>query len=224
MSSSDSDLSASSASPPTSPIPTSKKRKAPTSTTTKAKRTKKTQPLADPFANAKAEIHNALASPNSFDVPTDEVGVRSLVLSIAEYAKGLEGSVAVAGSSGQAVGPPPKTAEQIKTEAERVRASVNRGITKLMSWKPTCKQGRASFVFDGVCPDPRVFGAMLGLDGPPTFKARKYSVSDFCDIVGDIRASARYSYLYLRSDVNVRWNAETGEFKMSGKYGVHSSD
>ncbi|KAG8714703.1 hypothetical protein FRC09_017341 [Ceratobasidium sp. 395] len=242
MSSSDNGLSTSdSASPPPSPIPTTKKRKAPTSTTTtKAKRTKKTQPP-DPFANAKEEIHNALASPNSFIVPADEADVRSLVLRIAEYAKSLEGSVAAAGSSGQAVGPPPKTAEQIKTEAERVRSSVNRGITKLMSWKPTCKQGRASFVFDGVCPDPRVFGAVLGLDGPPTFKARKYSVSDFCDIVGDIRASARwvprlfyrynkthlearYSYLYLRSDVNVRWNPETGEFKMSGKYGVHSSD
>ncbi|KAG8781340.1 hypothetical protein FRC12_021976 [Ceratobasidium sp. 428] len=224
MSSSDNDLSTSASdSPPASPIPTTKKRKAPTSTTTKAKRTKKTQPP-DPFANAKEEIHNALASPTSFIVPTDEADVRSLVLRIAEYAKSLEGSVAAAGSSGQSVGPPPKTAEQIKTEAERVRASVNRGITKLMSWKPTCKQGRASFVFDGVCPDSRVFGAVLGLDGPPTFKARKYSVSDFCDIVGDIKGSARYSYLYLRSDVNVRWNAETGEFKMSGKYGVHSSD
>ncbi|KAG8712117.1 hypothetical protein FRC09_020213 [Ceratobasidium sp. 395] len=205
MSSSDSDLSTSSASPPASPIPTTKKRKAPTSTTTKSKRTKKTQP--DPFANAKEEIHNALASPNSFDVPTDEADVRSLVLSIAEYAKSLEGSVAAAGSSGQAVGPPPKTAEQIKTEAQRVRSSVNRGITKLMSWKPTCKQGRASFVFDGVCPDPRVFGAMLGLDGPPTFKARKYSVSDFCDIVGDIKGSARWApRLFCRYNKNSSWS------------------
>ncbi|KAG9123659.1 hypothetical protein FRC07_014366 [Ceratobasidium sp. 392] len=213
---SDSGLSASSPPPPATSTTTKKRKSTTTGNTTRAKRTK-TQP--DPFANAKATIHNALASPNSFTVPTDEAGVRALVLSIAEYAKSLEGSVAVAGSSGQQ-GPPPKTAAQIASEAARIADMVNRGITKQMSWKPTCKQGRASYAFDGVCPDPRVFGAMLKLDGPPTFKAKKFSVTEFENCVGHISASARYSYLSLTSDINVRWNPETGEFKMGGKYGV----
>ncbi|KAG8735901.1 hypothetical protein FRC10_010026 [Ceratobasidium sp. 414] len=199
-----------------SPPPTSKKRKSSTSNAAKPKRAK-TQP--DPFANAKESIWNALALPGSFALPKDEAGMRDLVLSIAEYAKTLEGSVAVAGTSGQP-GPPPKTPEQIASEAARIADMVNRGIKKQMSWKPNCKTGRATYAFDGVCSDPRVFGAMLKLDGPPTLKAKKYTVDEFEKMVGYVRASVRYSYLGLTSDVNVRWDAETGEFKIGGKYGV----
>ncbi|KAG8711018.1 hypothetical protein FRC08_016429 [Ceratobasidium sp. 394] len=199
-----------------SPPATSKKRKSTsTSSATKSKRTK----VQDPFANAKESIQNALASPDSFALPKDEAGMRDLVLSIAEYAKSLEGSVAVAGSSGQP-GPPPKTPEQVATEAARIAEMINRGITKQMSWKPNCKTGRATYAFDGVCPDPRVFGAVLKLDGPPTFKAKKYTVAEFEKMVGYVSASARYSHLSLTSDVNVRWDAGTGEFKIGGKYGI----
>ncbi|KAG8783125.1 hypothetical protein FRC12_020079 [Ceratobasidium sp. 428] len=135
-------------SPP--PLTTSKKRKAPaTASNTKVKRTKKAQHLqpstsnpriVDPFANAKEIIHKAIAAPTSLAVPGDEDGFRSWVLSVAEYAKSLEGSVAVAGSSGQ-LGPPPKTAQQITAEAERIAQAVNAGICRQMPWKSTCTDG-----------------------------------------------------------------------------------
>ncbi|KAG9093698.1 hypothetical protein FRC06_011405 [Ceratobasidium sp. 370] len=197
---------------------TSKKRKASTSTTSKSKRAKT---LTDPFANAKDAIQQALASPNSFAVPTDAPGVRCLVLSIAEYAKSLEGSVAVAGSSGQA--PPLKTPQQIGSEAGRVAEMVNKGITKQMCWKPNCNDGRAVYAFDGVCPDPRVFGAMLKLDGPPKFATKKYTKEEFEQMVGHVQGSVRYANLYLTSDVTVHWNEDTGVFLIKGKYGKHGT-
>ncbi|KAG8720163.1 hypothetical protein FRC08_001053 [Ceratobasidium sp. 394] len=183
----------------------------------KKKRTKKTQP--DPFANAKEIVQNVLASPDSFAMPKDDAEVRGWMLSVAQYAKSLEGSVAVAGSSGQPA-PPPKTPQQIQAEVERIADMVNKGIRKQMSWKPSCKHGGATYAFDGVCPDPRVFGALLKLDGPPKFKMRKYPKDEFQDMVGDIEKSVRYDTLYLTSDVNVRYNPDTGEFKTSGSYGV----
>ncbi|KAF8601425.1 hypothetical protein BDV93DRAFT_445902, partial [Ceratobasidium sp. AG-I] len=79
--------------------------------------------------------------------------------------------------------------------------------------------GSAKFAFDGVCADPRVFGAMLGLDGPPTFKAKKFTATEFQELVGDIDKSIRYDTLRPTSDINVRWNPQTGEFKVSGSYG-----
>ncbi|KAG8712115.1 hypothetical protein FRC12_023795 [Ceratobasidium sp. 428] len=196
----------------------SRKRKSTAATNNTKSKRPKTQ-LADPFANAKEIIHKALASPDSFAVPDDEDGFRSWVLSIAEYAKSLEGSVAVAGSSGQP-GPPPKTAQQVTREAKLIAEMVNKGITKQMSWKPNCKEGRATYAFDGVCSDPRVFGAMLKLDGPPTFSKKKYTVDEFEGMVGRVQGSVRYANLWLTSDVNIQWNEDTGEFKISGKYGV----
>ncbi|KAG9121068.1 hypothetical protein FRC07_003116 [Ceratobasidium sp. 392] len=172
-------------SPP--PINSSKKRKSTsTSNATKTKRAR-TQ-IMDPFASAKEIVQNALASPNSFAVPEDEDGSRTWVLSISEYAKSLEGSVAVAGSSGQ-TGPPPKTAYQIECEAARIAEMVNKGIKKQMSWKPNCKEGRATYAFDGVCSDPRVVGAMLKLDGPPTFTRKKNTVDEFEEMVGRVSGS-----------------------------------
>ena len=34
----------------------------------------------------------------------------------------------------------------------------------------------------------------------------------------------RYDDMYILGDVNVRYNGETGEFKMTGSYGVPRSD
>jgi hypothetical protein len=115
-----------------SPAPvasTSTKRKS-TSGAGPAKKRTKTQP--DPFANTKSIIQNVITSPDSFELPQDEADVRNLVLSIAQYAKSLEGSVAVAGSSGKP-GPPPKTSEQIASEVERIADMVNKGIRKQMA-------------------------------------------------------------------------------------------
>eukprot|EP01099_Mayorella_cantabrigiensis_P005328 TRINITY_DN4218_c0_g1_i1.p1 TRINITY_DN4218_c0_g1~~TRINITY_DN4218_c0_g1_i1.p1 ORF type:complete len:214 (-),score=18.34 TRINITY_DN4218_c0_g1_i1:196-792(-) len=159
------------------------------STATKRKSTGKApaakRAKTDPYANTKSIIQGVLASPESFALPGNEAEVRSLVLSIAQYAKSLEGSMAVAGSSGKPA-PPPKTAEEVAAEADRLATMINRGISKQMSWKPSCKTGSAKFAFDGVCADPRVFGAMLGLDGPPTFKAKKFTSLEFQELVGEI--------------------------------------
>ncbi|QRV92071.1 hypothetical protein RhiJN_20089 [Ceratobasidium sp. AG-Ba] len=186
----------------------------------KRKRTKKAQP--DPFAGAKEIVQTVLAAPDSFDIPKEESEVRKWMSSIAQYAKSLEGSVAVAGNSGQPA-PPPKSSAQIEAEVNRIADMINKGIRKQMSWKPSCKTGSATYAFDGVCPDPRVFGALLKLDGPPKFKMRKYPKDEFEEMVGEIEKSVRYDTLYLTSDVNVRYNPDTGEFKTSGSYGLPRS-
>ncbi|KAF8340464.1 uncharacterized protein EI90DRAFT_2906798, partial [Cantharellus anzutake] len=90
-----------------------------------------------------------------------------------------------------------------------------------IQWKPTCKSGTARWVYDGVCPDADVFAALLNLPEPPKWKQKKFAIEEFENALGDsIRASTRYSSLYLRGDVNVRWNPAAGEFKFSGSYGV----
>lgn len=113
---------------PTPAATTSTKRKS-TGKAPAAKRAK-TQP--DPYANTKAIIQGVLASPGSFALPAGEVEIRNLVLSIAQYAKSLEGSVAVAGSTGKPA-PPPKTPEEVAAEVDRLSNVVNRGISKQMS-------------------------------------------------------------------------------------------
>ena len=82
---------------------------------------------------------------------------------------------------------------------------------------------------------------MLGLDGAPTFKMKKFPVMEFEDCLGgSITKSIRWDHIFLLlildviltsevdrydvlsitgNDVNVRWNPGTGEFKFSGSYG-----
>ncbi|KDN34736.1 hypothetical protein RSAG8_12178, partial [Rhizoctonia solani AG-8 WAC10335] len=179
-------------------------------------RGKKSQP--DPYEMAKGYVESVLAAPESFDLPEDDEGIREMFATIVRYTKSLEGSVAVAGQTGRDA-PPPKTPEQIQAEVLRITNLINRGIKKLMTWKPNCKYGRARYAFDGVCADPRVFGAVFGLGGPPTWRAKKYTYADFETSIGEVEGRARYSQLVLTSDVNVRYNPETGEFKVSGSYG-----
>ncbi|QRV77251.1 hypothetical protein RhiJN_05266 [Ceratobasidium sp. AG-Ba] len=208
----------------------SKKRKAATTsttttTTTKSKRTKTVQQptkvaqhLLDPFANAKESIRKALASPNSFELPDDEASMRGLVLSISEYAKSLEASVAIAVTSGQP-GPAPKPSEQIKTEAEKIAATIKSGIIKQMTWRSTTFEGRTPYVYDGFCSDPRVFGALLKLQGPPMCRTYKFTKDEFSGMIGEITHALRYDTLILTSDVKFEWY-ESGEFKVKGKYGA----
>ncbi|EUC63138.1 hypothetical protein RSOL_480490 [Rhizoctonia solani AG-3 Rhs1AP] len=172
----------------------------------------------DPFANTKDTIQTILASPETFSLPSGDSEYRQLVVSIAQYAKSLEGSISVAGSSSKAA-PPPKTAEQISAEAERVISQIDRGISKLMTWKTSCKTGSAKYSYDGICVDPRVFGKVLGLDGPPNFKMKKYTKEEFEVLIGCISKEIRFDTLYLAGPVNVRYNPDTGEFKITGSYG-----
>ncbi|KEP48075.1 hypothetical protein V565_134620, partial [Rhizoctonia solani 123E] len=182
---------------------------------TKKSRGKKSPP--DPYETAKSHVESVLAAPESFRLPEDDQEIREMIATIAQYTKSLEGSIAVAQTGRDA--PPLKTAQQIQKEASTIKGVINRGIKKLMTWKPNCKYGRARYAFDGVCPDPRVFGAVFGLNGPPTWRAKKYTYADFETHVGGVEGRARYSQLVLTSDVNVRYNPETGEFKVSGSYG-----
>ncbi|CAE6433612.1 unnamed protein product [Rhizoctonia solani] len=181
-----------------------------------SKRAKTSQ--SDPFADTKNAIQMVLASPESFVLPSGDGEYRKLVVSIAQYAKSLEGSVAVAGNGGIAA-PPAKTPEQVSAEAERIINQINRGISKLMVWKPSCKTGSAKFALDGVCTDPRVFGRVLGLNDSPNFKTKKYTKEEFENLVGEITKDVRYDRLYLTSGVNVRYDSGTGEFKINGSYG-----
>ncbi|CAE6436688.1 unnamed protein product [Rhizoctonia solani] len=204
--------------PPVPPLEsgaTGTKRKSTAGAST-SKRTKTSQP--DPFADTKNAIQTVLASPESFVLPSGEAEYRKLVLSIAQYAKSLEGSIAVAGNAG-VTAPPAKTPEQVSAEAERIINQINRGISKLMAWKPSCKTGSAKFAFDGVCTDPRVFGRVLGLNEPPNFKMKKYTKEEFENLVGEVSKDVRYDRLYLTGGINVRYDSGTGEFKISGSYG-----
>jgi len=163
----------------------------------------------------RALVDAILASPEEFELPIDdEDALRRQFVELAEYAKYLEDEV----RSGLAA-TPTKSDEQIDAEAARLANTINFGIKKQMSWKPSCKTNSAKFAFDGLCPDPLVFGKLLKLDGAPKFKAKKMSVDDFEACVGRVKGSVRYDTLNITSDVNVRWSAETGEFKVSGSYG-----
>ena len=110
-----------------------------------------------------------------------------------------------------------------------------------IQWKPSCKTGSAKWSYDGICADPEVFGVLMNLGGPPTFKMKKFSVADFENCLGGISASVRYvphclhilpevltvcwgrryDTLYITSkEVTVRWS-DTGEFKFGGSYGKY---
>ncbi|KAJ7753930.1 hypothetical protein DFH07DRAFT_823636 [Mycena maculata] len=133
--------------------------------------------------------------------------------SIAEYARWLEGEVA-------ATKPKEKSKEEIGAAAEKLRGACVSGIKKQMAWKPSCKTGGARWAYDGVCADPLVFGALLHLAGPPKWKAQKYTVPEFEAFMGSIDASVRYDTLEMVGNVNVRYQAAEGTFKMSGSYGA----
>ncbi|CAE6521608.1 unnamed protein product [Rhizoctonia solani] len=196
----------------------SRKRKSGTNSAPAPKKPRGRKVKVDPYATAKGYIDAILGPPDSFSLPESPQDILEMLKTVAEYAKNLEGSVAVASCTGQDA-PPPKTAEQLAADVERLQTIINRGVTKQMSWKPSCRDGGARFAFDGLCADPRVFGALFRLGGPPKWKAKKFNRDEFEEFVGDVQGHARYSTLKLMSDVNIRYNPETGEFKVSGTYG-----
>ncbi|PVG03030.1 hypothetical protein CPB86DRAFT_750104 [Serendipita vermifera] len=184
-----------------------------------------------PHTSAVTLMRRILADSQNFDVPADEEGTRAALIQLAEYAQSLETSQQ---SKGGAAAPKEKSEEEIKAEVDKLsrseaeikaevaklsRACVSQ-ITKQMKWKDSCKSGTAKWSYDGICADPVVFGAMLGLKGPPNWKMKKIPKQGFEQCVGPIEASARYSELRITSnEVNVRWNPDTKEFKFSGSYG-----
>ncbi|OCB87241.1 hypothetical protein A7U60_g5758 [Sanghuangporus baumii] len=156
----------------------------------------------------------------------DKNAVRKAFAEIANYVASLEHEVkelkkaqanATVGASNAQ-----KSPEQITQEADRLLDTVVRGIKRLLVWKPSCKLNTAKFAYDGICTDPLVFGAMLNMDGPPSFKQKRMLGAEFEDLIReDIIGSARYNDLYISKQfVTIRYNAETGEFKISGSYGI----
>ncbi|KAI8986871.1 hypothetical protein BD414DRAFT_461329 [Trametes punicea] len=182
-----------------------------------------------PQSSAAAALVDAvLANPVAYPVPASEDAVRQSLLGLASYARALEQQVAtlsgaasqvsVASSGGQVMAPA-KSQEELASTAERIRRAAQSGIKQQMKWRPSCKTGSAKWTYDGICPHPEVFGVLMGLGGPPTFKMKKFPVEEFEKLIGPCRGSARYATLYITgNDVNVRWY-DTGEFKFSGTYG-----
>ncbi|KAG2343694.1 hypothetical protein BDR05DRAFT_982803 [Suillus weaverae] len=151
-------------------------------------------------SSAKAFIKTILAHPDTYPIPDNDEDILQSLVELAQYAKELEQDVQQRGA-----GSAPKA-----MSADQVAAA----------WKPSCKAGTAKWSYDGVCADLAVFGTMLGLGGPPTWKMHKMPIDDFENRIGHLDASARYSHLYLKGQhVNIRWN-DSGEFKFSGTYGT----
>lgn len=71
-----------------------------------------------------------------------------------------------------------------------------------MKWKPSCKTNSARWVYDGLCADPEVLGILLGLDGPVTWKMKKFTKENFESAVGHIEASVRLVFSCSGNSVN----------------------
>ncbi|KAI0777623.1 hypothetical protein BD413DRAFT_609948 [Trametes elegans] len=183
----------------------------------------------------------------------DDGAVRTMNVDLAAYARALEKELAVfkraladPASAGQAKAA--KTArrpvDELK-EVETIRRAAQNGITRQMGWKPTC---RGKWCYDGVCPDPEVFGVLLGLGGPPDFTLKKFKADEFMKLIGRLenpvrcaytsvvlarrntRLNAhalwatscylgRYATLYVTSSEIAMRRSNTGEFSFSGTYG-----
>ncbi|KAH9950921.1 hypothetical protein B0H21DRAFT_776327 [Amylocystis lapponica] len=167
-------------------------------------------------ASAITLVNDILADPQGFPLDDDDDAVRQSLVDLAQYARALEGAAASGSGSAQKA---KRTPEELEEAAEKVRKAAHSGIKKQMTWKPSCKTGSAKWLYDGICPDPEVFGELLGLGGPPKFKQKKFPKEEFERHIGELTASVRYDMLYITGkEVNVRWS-DTGEFKFSGTYG-----
>ncbi|KAG1763581.1 hypothetical protein EV702DRAFT_1274422 [Suillus placidus] len=170
-------------------------------------------------SSAKALIKTILAHPDTYPIPDNDEDIRQSLVELAQYAKELEQDVQQRGAGSA---PKAMSADQVAAAVEKIRKAANSGIKKQMTVVETVMQGSgtAKWSYDGVCADPVVFGTMLGLGGPPTWKMHKMPIDDFENRIGHLDASARYSDLYLKGQhVNIRWN-DSGEFKFSGTYGA----
>ena len=131
--------------------------------------------------------------------------------------------------------------DELKKKVEHLRTLMVRQIKKAMTLEPSCKTGSATFSQDFVVQNPQIIQKLFSRvikDNGKAWKMKKLSAEEFevrgqiswlprtswltCftqEAVGSIGASVRYDYLELTSDVTVRWDAENGTVKCSGKYG-----
>lgn len=120
-------------------------------------------------------------------------------------------------TNGQEISP-----DELKKKVEHLRTLMVRQIKKAMTLEPSCKTGSATFSQDFVVQNPQIIQKLFSRvikDNGKAWKMKKLSAEEFEGAVGSIGASVRYDYLELTSDVTVRWDAENGTVKCSGKYG-----
>ncbi|TCD70024.1 hypothetical protein EIP91_005276 [Steccherinum ochraceum] len=178
---------------------------------------KKARTDANAHASAIALVNTILANPDAVTLPEDDDAIVKNYIELAQYVRALETQLA---AGGDASGAKTKSSDEIATAVEKIRKAAVSGIKKQMSWKPSCTTGTAKWTYDGVCADPVVFAALMGLDAPPKWKQKKFSVDEFTNLFGEVEGSVRYDKLYITSkDVNVRYS--DGEFKLSGTYGKY---
>ena len=129
----------------------------------------------------------------------------------------VEASAGGGGGSSAVPAPPQKSREELEEAAEMIRKAAQSGTQKQMKvdvydyvplatadghvaatqWRPSCKTNSAKWSYDGICADPQVFGVLMGLEGPPTFKMKKIPKNEFEDLIGSCRGHARCA-LYCR--------------------------
>ncbi|KAJ3495696.1 hypothetical protein NLJ89_g10587 [Agrocybe chaxingu] len=148
-------------------------------------------------------VTSILSDASSFELPEDDETIRTMFVRLAQYARGLEEEV-------MAMRPKERSSEDLAAAAEKLANAAKSGIKKQMTWRPTAKQGRAKWSYDGVCNDPAVFGAMLNLVLPVALLMRLSWVPLFHS----------YGTLRATSDINITWKPEDGTFKFSGTYGL----
>ncbi|CAA7258576.1 unnamed protein product [Cyclocybe aegerita] len=187
------------------------------SSTTVTKKRKSDSTAASAAKKAKLDarvqvVTSILSDATGFELPAGDASTRALILQLVQYARDLEQEVA-------ALKPKAKSPQELAAAADKLANAARSGIRKQLTWKPTAKSGTARWLYDGVCNDPEVFGAMLNLGGPPTFKAKKMPKEEFENLIGDLDVAIRYDTLRINSDVNISWKPADGTFKFSGTYG-----
>lgn len=76
-----------------------------------------------------------LTDPADFDIPDDDDELRNIMVSLAEYARTLEGRAATTSASagGMGTAAPEKSPEELLVEAEKIRKAAVAGIKKQMT-------------------------------------------------------------------------------------------
>lgn len=188
---------------------------------TKKPRVSKAKAVADPHAQAKQLVQAIITNPNGFAVPSDQAAMRAQFVLIAQYASALSAGEA-AGAEGTRIVKAMSEDELEAAAAKLAKAALSQ-IKKQMVWKPSCKGGSAKWMYQGVAPDPAIFQCFMQLPEPPKYKATKITLEQLYDILDTnyIETSIRYGSLRITSpNINVKWNKESGEFSLSGTYGL----
>jgi len=96
-----------------------------------------------------------------------------------------------------------------------------RGIKSQMKWKPSLKHGTGRWSWSALC-DEATFRVFMGLQPKDKTKGGKVPIDKFESLVGTaISASIRYGSLQLvKENVNVTYNKNDGEIKITGAYGM----